>query len=79
VGTAASGTATARSDDVADARVRVKREQRLKSGLNRYWYVLVNKGVICISEFPDIRESRIASRPNRYIPGYPPAYPGIPG
>jgi len=40
VGTAASGTATARSDDVADARVRVKREQRLKSGLNRYWYVL---------------------------------------
>jgi len=37
------------------------------------------KDVICISEFPDIRESRIASRPNRYIPGYPPAYPGIPG
>ena len=40
MGTAASGTATAGSDDVADARVRVKREQRLKSGLNRYRYVL---------------------------------------
>jgi len=35
--------------------------------------------VVRISEFPDIRDSRTRSRPNRYIPGYPPAYPGIPG
>ena len=39
----------------------------------------VSKHGICISEFPNIRDSRIRSQPNRYIPGYPPAYPRIPG